>query len=374
MNLASIIFADTYGVDLDSLTKKRNLAAVPFGARYRLIDFVLSSMSNSGIRNIGIVAQKSYRSMMDHVRSGSEWDLERKRSALTVLTPFAAWREKDVYKNRLTGLAANISYLEHLKEKYILIAGCNTVMNIDYSKVLDAHIKSGARVTGIYTKEPRNAQKGINVTSIRVTRDGLVSDIDITTEVDLEPGWYLSSGAFIIGREDLISCIEDAVAKKKESLRKDVLTQMAEDGEIRAYETKDMVLYMDSTSGYLQSNLDLLNLDVRENIFASENGPVITVAQDSAPTRYGEDAEVTNSLVADGAIIEGTVKNSIIYRGVHIKKGAVVENSVVLENSVISEGARINYAVLDKKCFIEEDRILSGYITHPFVVEKGSRI
>ena len=372
MNMLGLIFADEHDADVNELTAKRTFAAVPFGARYRIIDFFISNMTNSGIRNIGVVATTKYESLMGHVRYGGEWDLNRRKSGLSVLPPFSFSGGEVRYENVLEALQANIYYIKQATEPYVLFTCCNAIGNIDYADMLDYHIKSGARFTCLCTKNPRNKKDGVPTTEYKLDADNRITDIIIREEVAQDA--YLGVNAYIMGREDLLELLEDSVEHELVSLRKDILVPMLKDSKVMAYVTDETLLFIDTISSYLESNLDLLDADIRKELFGQELRPIITRAGNSSPAFYGEESDAANSMIAAGSVIEGTVRNSIIFRGVHIKKGAVVENCVINQDCTIGEGAVLNYAVLDKNVVIHDKRLLSGYITHPFYVKKGSVI
>ncbi len=376
MDLAGIVFSDTYGTELDDLLLKRTLAAIPFGGRYRLIDFALSNLVNTGVQNIGLIVKQNYQSLMGHVRSGDEWDLNRKNGGLRILPPFSTDGNSDeVYRNRLQGLEANMSYLRNLEEDYVLLTGCNHVLNVDYSLMLDFHKRSGARITALYANKPVDPEEGRNLSWMTVKDGGEVLGF-VSGQEKPSPDARLSLNTYIMGRKDLLDVLEKAVLAHKKSFRHDVLEAMVESGDSRvmAFGTDERVLFVDTVSGYLKSSLLLLDPDIRCGLFRNEDRPVITKVKDSPPTHYGKDARVSNSLIADGTIIDGTVRNSVIFRGVKIAAGAVVENCVVMQDSTVSEGVRLNYAILDKQVFIEPGRMLSGYLTRPFMLERRSRI
>ena len=375
MNMLGLIFADKHNNDIGELTAKRTFAALPFGARYRLIDFFISNMTNSGIRNIGVVATTKYESLMGHVRYGGEWDLDRRKSGIIVLPPFSFFSGEVRYENILEALQANIAYISESKEPYVLFTCCDAIGNIDYAAMLDAHVKSGARFTCLCTKNPLNKEPGIETTEFVAGPDGRITDILIHDGADTPtPGAYTGTHTYIMARDDLLAILEDSIDHKKTSLRKDVLMPALADSKVMAYVTDETLLFIDSEASYLKSNLDLLNSDIRRELFCQELRPIITRAGNSSPAYYSNDSVTTNSIIAAGSTIEGTVRNSIIFRGVHIKKGAVVENCVINQDCTIGEGAVLNYAVLDKNVNINDKRLLSGYITHPFYVKKGSVI
>lgn len=369
MNAVGLIFADSYDVNMDELTEKRTLAAVSFGGRYRVIDFTLSNMVNAGIHDIGIILTQKYSSLMRHVRAGSEWDLDRKQSSLRFLPPFATEKVGNVFANRLEALQANLDYLKEVKEKYVLFSSSNYVANIDFEKMLKFHEKSAAKCTALITRHPIHKERDTPITSYDINDEGQIRDVDLACEISEADNMGIST--FIMDREDLIDVLGKTAREGKMSFRRDVLADLIKTDKVMAYEAEESVLFLDDISCYLKSNMELLNQSVRDELFQNQKRPIITRVKDSAPARYGKNAKAVNSIIADGAIIDGEVRNSIIFRGVRVKKGAVVENSVIMQDTTVGEGAHINYAVMDKDVIIQDSRLLSGYITHPFYVGKG---
>ncbi|MGI6721598.1 MAG: glucose-1-phosphate adenylyltransferase subunit GlgD [Anaerovoracaceae bacterium] len=372
MNAAGMIFVDSYDVNLDELTYKRNLASVPFGARYRVIDFVLSNMVNADMRNIGIVTTQKYKSLMGHVGAGTEWDLNRKQSGVTFLPPFSSENARSVYENSLEAMQANMSYLRNVKEEYILFTGCSSIGNIDFQKMYDYHVKSGAMITGLYTDEPLHKQPDVPFTEFEIDPTGRVTDLHVTTGG--AKGKHVATNTYLMAKDDLLKILKKTVEDKKTSFRLDVLLPLIRYEKVMAYKAEEKLMFLDDISAYLQSSLELLKADVRYELFKNTERPIITRVKDSPPGSYGSEAEVTNSLIAAGTTINGTVRNSIIFREVRIEKGAVVENSVVMQDTVVGEGARLNYAILDKRVRINNGRHLSGYVTHPFFVRGKTSI
>ena len=372
MEMLGLIFADEHSSDIGDLTTRRTFAAIPFGARYRIIDFFISNMTNSGIRNIGVIATTKYESLMGHVRYGGEWDLHRRKTGLTVLPPFSFFNGEERYENVLEALQANINYIKENSEPYVLFTTCSAIGNIDYSAMLQHHIDSGARFTCLCTKNPTNKTDGMQTTEYVLGEDNRIEDIIIHD--DMTPDAYVATSTYIMGREDLLNILSESLEKNKMSLRKDVLKPALKDSIVSAYVTDEKVLFVDSVASYLKSNLDLLDSGVRRELFGQELRPIITRAGNSSPAYYGDESKSTNSMIAAGSVIEGTVRNSVIFRNVHIKKGAVVENCVINQDCIIGKGAVLNYAVLDKGVVTHDKRLLSGYVTHPFFVKKDSVI
>jgi glucose-1-phosphate adenylyltransferase len=373
MNALGIIFTDSFDTNMEEYTERRTLASLPYGGRYRLVDFPLSNMANAGVKNIGIITRMNYQSLAQHLRSGADWDLSRKFNGITILPPYSTqWAQAEFYENRLEGLIANLPFLRFAEEKYVVITGCHQIWNEDIKDMVDKHAESGAKITVVYSDKVLNHQEEIDATYVKIDEEGAI--VGQRVEKVKPRGYTYSLNTYIIERELLISLIETAQRDGKKSFRRDVIRNLIERGEAMGYEAKGVVLAIENPTSYLESSLALLEPDVRKALFANDDNPIITPARDSAPTKYGEEAVVENSFIADGVIIEGEVRNSVIFRGATIEKGAVVENSVVMQDTIVSENARINYCVLDKDVLIEKGRWLSGYITHPFYVKRSSRI
>lgn len=372
MRMLGLIFADNRDEQVSEITTKRTFASIPFGARYRLVDFFISNMTNSGVRNIGIIATTRYESLMEHVRYGSEWDLHRRNSGLTVLPPFSYYNANTRYENVLEALQGNISYIKTSREPYVLFTCCSAIGNVDYSAMLDYHIETGARFTCLCTRDPINKDPSITNTEYIVDGDGRITDVLIGAEH--QQGGLTSTDTYIMDREDLLDILTESLDRNKTSFRGDILQPALKDSKVMAYETDETLLYVDSMASYLKCNLALLEPKIRRELFCQELRPIITRAGNSSPAYYGEESDASNSIIAAGTVIEGTVKNSIIFRGVRIKKGAVVENCVINQDCTIGEDACLNYAVLDKGVIINDRRQLSGYITHPFFAQSKTVI
>lgn len=369
MNAVGIIFADAYEAEINELTETRTMAALPFGARYRVIDYLLSNMTNAGIHNVGIITNSRYESLMDHVRSGIEWDLDRKNGGLHILPPFS-FQGGIRYEHLLEAMRANVSFLDKCPEDYVIFCSSTCIGNVDLKAMLDYHIKSEACVTVLCTRNPVSKQQGMPSTEYELDSEGRVWKIQINRPV-IPEGAAVGANTYIINRKELLHLLRDPDNAKASSWREDILMPHLQDKKIMGYETKETLLYFDNVVAFLQSNLALLDSNLRDELFQQENRPIITRVGDSAPAWYGPTSKVSNSLIAAGTVIEGEVRNSVIFRGVHIKEGAVVENSVVMRDVTIGEDAYLNYAILDKDVLINDKRMLSGYITHPFVVKYG---
>ncbi|MBQ3055290.1 MAG: glucose-1-phosphate adenylyltransferase subunit GlgD [Oscillospiraceae bacterium] len=366
-----IILAQEKCDALRELTQPRTAGSVPFGGRYRLIDFTLSNMVNSGIRTVGVVTRNNYYSLMDHLGTGKEWDLNRKKGGLTILPP-----SLDVNMKRNTGdgkieaLYGVLDYIRHCGNKYILLADANVIAQVNYQELLEYHIEKNAYMTAVYQKDVFDSKRFANNTFIQVADDGRIIDVAVHQGIQLHSDMLL--GVYIIERELLEFLICQCVAHDKLDFERDILQGMASDLDIYAYPISGYAQKIDSVDTFYQVHRDMLNPDVQEAMFGQ--GKVLTKVRDEVPTYYSESSCVKNSMIADGCTIEGTVENSVIFRSVHIGPGAVVRNSVIMQDCEIGANSVVEYCITDKLVTISEGRHMIGAETYPIVVAKGSKI
>lgn len=370
-NTMGIIIAGGKKDQLKELVAKRSVAAIPVGAKYRAIDFVLSNMVNSGITKIGMLAQYSFHSLMDHVGSGKEWDLDRRNGGLFLFPPYLAGENSGWYRGSADAMHSNITFLRRSLEKYVLITTGNCVYQMMYDGLLEQHISSGADITVVYRKmddlDPEEL-KGIGI--LEMDEEGRLTDLQ---EKPLYPKTPLGSmGIYILERELLISLLQEGYAHGDYDFVKDILIKRIPTMKIMGYEFSGYWKAMNSISLYYSCNMDMLNPTVRDAL--NKDGRIFTKVKDETPAKYNDDAEVTNSIVADGCIIEGTVINSVLFRGVIVKKGAVVKDSIVMQGSVIQENVTLEYTILDKEVDISMGRSLKGDPNYPMIVSKRTVI
>ena len=368
-NMMSVLFASGNESKLNELTLHRTTASLPFGGRYRLIDFTLSNLVNSGITQIGIVTSSKYQSLMDHIRQGRDWDLNRKNAGISVFPPFVYNNSSEVYKGKIEALYSINDFLTKSKEDYVVIANCNIAANIEYEDVFEKHIKSGAKITVV-------CHTGYTTTSRRIVvekgEDSKVTDI-YETEIAGSDAKLISLNSYIIEKALLLELVKKAYARGQVDFEKDILFKLVEEGSVNCYELETYSAIVDDVKTYYGESMNLLNASVREQLFNSGHS-IYTKVKDSVPTTYGQFANVKNSLLADGCIINGTVENSILFRNVKVEEGAVVKNSIVMENGIIGKDSSLKYAITDKDVTINAGRDIAGYLTYPIVIVKGKNV
>lgn len=366
-NAMSILFASDSEVHMNELTIHRTSASLPFAGRYRMIDFALSNLVNCGISKIGIVTRNNYNSLMDHIRMGRDWDLNRKNSGIAVFPPFVYNTLREVCKGKVEALYGLKSYMTSQKKaEYVVMGNTNVVCNIDLEDIYDEHIARDADIT-MLTKKTRDVNPRRQF--ITSTPEGRVTDIRFAV-IGSHDEEYVNTMMYIIKKDLLINLVENAYARGFLDFEKDILLKQLDDLKIYSHEITSYAATIDDIPSYYKYSMALLDEKIRADLFYGK-GTIFTKVKDSVPTRYLSEAKVVNSLIADGCVIDGTVENSILFRGVHVEKGAVVKNSIVMEKGVVSEKASINYTVTDKNVIIQPERHLAGYVSYPIVIVKN---
>jgi glucose-1-phosphate adenylyltransferase len=372
MNAMGIIFSYSLDDSLKELTEKRVIASVPFGGRYRIIDFMLSNLVNSGISNVGIITQSNYQSLLDHLGSGKEWDLSRKRDGLFILPPFArntpSASSQVAFRGWLEALASVYTYIRRSKNRYAILTGCEYICNIDVEKVVERHIETGADITCVYRSVELNTADSRNNVTYEVDDGGRI--LDMLYRPAMNGPANVDIGVFVMEKSFLETLVSEAAARNNFSLFKDVIQRRVGDYMICGYRFDGYAAKVDTVKSYFRATMELLDPAVREELFTDAR-PVYTKVRDEVPALYSETAAVSNSLMADGCVIDGEVENSIIFRGVRIEQGAHVSNSIIMQDSVVQKDVRLNYVIVDKDSVIRDGRMLMGYESHPVMIEKG---
>jgi glucose-1-phosphate adenylyltransferase len=353
---------------ISSLTDKRSVAALPFAGRYRLIDFILSNMVNAGITNVGVILKHNYSSLMDHLGSGKEWDLNRKNGGLHILPPYIARNMHGLGEGSVELIGSATGYLSKSKQKYVILSKGNIVFNIDFDNVMNFHIENNSDITMVYYEEETAEDVINNHTYLSVNDDNRVTDIEVRPRRPKSNKVFLN--VLLIEKGLLLYLIDEAIARGEQDVVRDILMKRISNTNIYGYKFEGYVGNIDSIKSYYDNNMRMLDVNIRREIFNPDR-PIYTKIKDQAPTRYGSGASVSNCLIADGCIIDGQVKNSIVFRGVHIGRDSRVSNSIVMQDSIIQTGCELDYMVMDKEVTVRENGRLIGDIRHPIIISKG---
>lgn len=369
-NVLGLVFANMHDTTLGDMTKNRTMGSVMFGGRYRLIDFPLSNMVNSGISEVGVITKSNYQSLLDHLGSAREWDLARKKGGLYILPPFGNV-ESTLYRGRIEALYGAMSFIKHSRAKYVILSDCDVVTNIDYKPIVAAHIESGADITavahtGVYSSDDIKTSTVFNVdTDKNVTSVLINPDISGTCTTSLN--------VFVMSMDFLIETVNDAMARGNVSFERNILQEKCRELKIKIYEYDNYFSKLNSPESYFKSNMSLLEPENARKLFVPKRS-IYTKVSDNAPVKYDLDSKVSNSLVADGCIIEGEVENSVLFRGVKVGKGAKVKNCILMQGTVVGDNAELNYLITDKNVSICENHILTSSPQYPMYVGKGASV
>lgn len=364
-----MVFANIHEETLDSLTAMRTMGSVPFCSRYRLIDFPLSNMVESGITKIGVITNANFRSLMDHVGTGKPWDLSRKNDGLYLLPPFSE-SSAAMWGNRIDAIYGNLNFLRQSNQTYVVLADCNHILSTNCSDFLNAHEESGADITiiGVKGKMPENID-GV-LTFDKVDENGRITEMSF--DGDHKDEVFYSCSILVMKKYLLENLVTTAHSKNEISFQKNVLMANVNNLKIHAYDATDsFVGTIDSVQSYYDVSMSLLEKENRKKLF---NQPVYTKERDDMPTLYGPDSSLKNSLVADGCIIEGQVENSIIFKGVKIGKGTVVKNSILMQDTEIGDNSKVSCVIADKNVSIKNGVELAGNEHFPVCLTKNTRV
>ncbi len=345
-NVTGIIFSNLHDGDIPMLTGKRTMGAVPFGGRYRLVDFPLSAMVNAGVTDVRVIAHHNYQSLMEHVGAGKDWDLARRIGGIRIVPPFsrAYATASECYDTRIESFLSIKGQLERITTPDILCADCDVVGTPDFAALIKAHRASGAGLT-------------------------------VGTASRAEDVPDLSLHIFVAKTDFLRAVLREAEEKRFTSFQVDVIERESKKGNVAHFHFDNRFFRIGSLADYYALHMLLVeNEGVLAELLENKAAPVYTAVHSAPPVKYGKDAFVRSSLVADGCVINGEVKNSVLFGGVFIGEGCVVENAIVMENCKITENSRLSFGVLDKNAALFGGATLHGHKTLPLFVEEGRRI
>lgn len=366
-DVLGIIHSQAFDSTIRELTTMRTVASVPFGCRYRFIDFPLSNMVNAGVSEVGIITKENYQSLMDHIGAGKPWDLARKREGLRLLPPYNTSSVAAASSNnRIESLYSNLDFLRKSRHEYVVIADSNAVYNFDFNDLFAFHTESEADITVAY--KHGTLPKLDNMPVLTLDADKKVTDISIGGDVDGEVDY--SFNIYVMRKSLLEYLVKTAVAHNAKSWSRDVIQANVGNLKIAGYEIPGFAEMIDSLQTYYNVSMDLLEPENRKALLNPQS-PIATKIADNVPALYGENCKAGNSLIADGCVIEGTVENSLLFRGVVVEKGAVVKNSILMQGTVIHANAKVDSIITDKNVTITANRNLSGDPSYPIYFTKN---
>ena len=364
--LHGIIFSYEKRNEMQELGQIRSAASIPFGGRYRAVDFALSSLVNAGCTDVGVVLHGHYQSLLDHLGTGKAWDLSRKRGGLRMLPPFnyqQSWGAMP-FRGHMEALAGVRSYLDTIRQDYVALMDGDLVANLPMNDIYESHVKSGADITVVCGNDSFATDDG---TYFEIS-DGRVTEVLYNLH---RPRGYRGLEVYIVSTRLLKEMVDECAAKDQYSWRRDVLQARKDQLYLRSYIWSGFAAQMRSVKEYYDRSMQLLDPVIRADLFTPVR-PVRAKGTDKSSTYVGPEGVCVNSLFGDGCSIEGVVENSILFPGVNVNKGAVVRNSILFKGTDVLGGAKLAYVICDKDVKVQENRTLMGHATYPIVVAKGS--
>lgn len=363
-NTCGLILADDKRIQLGELSRPRALSAIPFGGRYRIIDFALSNMVNSGIRSIGVSTFEKYKSLMDHLGTGSAWDLDRKNNGLSLIPPYVMTEYYTGSSDDLTGI---LDYYRDLSEKYILVMGSNVILNTQFLDMAAVHENKKADVTVAYNRDGHKS--GHPTYILDISRSERVKGVYLNPTNPISN--RSSLGIIFMERQLFVDTISEVISRGQGQIGIDFFLKLFDQYKVFGYEMKETALRINSTSTYFQETMRSIDEPVRSAIFWPDK-PVFTKVKDEAPAIYAEGSAVKDSIVADGCLLEGEIDHSMLFRGVTVGKHSRIKNSIIFQDTYIAEGCELENVIIDKDCIIRPGIKLIGQEAYPIVIGKSS--
>ena len=363
--LHGIIFSLEKFSGLRELTDNRMPASVPFAGRYRIIDFILSSMVNANITDVGVVLQGNYQSLLDHLGSGKDFDLSRKHGGLRLLPPFS---QKQI-RGRIEALAGVRTYLEGIRQSHVVLAASDLIINIPLDDVYQSHLASGADITAVCTTNIVGSPE--DATYCKLDENGRVTQT--FTALRNPDGCHRALEIYILSKELLLNLVDECISQDRYSFRSAVLQAKADTLHIGSYVWDGYAAQIRSIKEYYDRSMELMNYAIRREVFHPQR-PIHTKERNDASTYIDPDGSCCGCIVADGCTIEGSVENSILFRGVSVARGAQVKNCILMQDVTVHRDAVLHHVVADKNVEILESRTLIGNEAYPMAIAKGSKV
>ena len=371
MRAIGIILAGGNSSRMGELSAKRAVAAMPIVGSYRAIDFTLSNMTNSHIQKVAVYTQYNSRSLNEHLNSSKWWDFGRKQGGLYLFTPTITATNSYWYKGTADALYQNISFLKSAHEPYVVIASGDAVYKLDYNKVLEEHIATGADIT-VVCKDIQPGEDDIN-------RFGVVKLADDNRVISFEEKPIVaetntaSIGVYVVRRRQLIELLEACAAEGRSDFVNDILVRYKNVKKIYAYKLDSYWRNIGTIDSYFKTNMDFLKKDIRDYFF-SQHPDVYSKVEDLPPAKYNGDAAVSNSLIASGSIINGTVEDSVLFKKVYIGNNCVIKNSIILNDVHIGDNCYIENCIVESRDTLRANTVHTGDPNEiKVIVEKNFR-
>lgn len=377
MAVTGIIFSNIHDNNIPELTRLRTIASVPFGCRYRFIDFTLSNMVNANIFNIDVITQSNYQSLMDHLGSGKDWDLARHSGGIKILPPniMAGDSSRQTSSTtRLEALKSVYNSIVKIKDEYVVMSDCDVICNINFKAIIEDHIKNKADITVAVKTMPLTEEQAAANVLFASDETGRITDV-LPYPKNYSGDADVSLNIVVMRTDYLLHMVQDAIAHDYNSMTRDFINRYKDTKNFRVYKYDGYFACVSSLADYFRCSMEqITDNNARKSLFDVPNRPVYTKVRNSTPTYYSDTSSVKNSMIADGCVIEGTVENSILFRGVKVGRNCTVKNCILMQDTITGENVFLNYVIADKNVVVRDGRMLSGCDVQPYYIEKGKMI
>ena len=359
-----------HSTELKQLNVRRSLASTSFLARYSFIDFPLSNFANSDINQVGVLIKEKTRSLFRHLGVTEQVWTQNSKTGGIYLMHHEAYATNPKLNHDINNMLENIWVLRNAKADLVIFAPVHFLMRVDYKQVLEQHQKSKADITFLYHNVTNGKEQWID-TQVLTLENGVVKNISINKGTKAQQNIFLET--FVLSKALLLELIKEAKHLSSYYNLRDMIKMHLNDLKVIGLEHKGLVRLIDDEVNYMKTSFDLLDLNNAVQIF-KENWPIYTRTYDTPPTKYGQSAKVVNSYIANGSLVLGTVKNSIIGRDVVIEAGAVVENSIIMSHVRVSKNSKLNYVIVDKEASMRTDSNLVGTADQPLIIKQEEKV
>ena len=357
-------------IKVEGLQQYRPIGAFSFLGRYRVIDFPISNMSNSGIDRIQVYVRTKPRSLAEHLGTGRHYNINSKRGKLQLMFAQNS-SENDVYNTDIASFYENIEFIERMHEPYVIIAPSYMVYAEDYRELLQTHIDSGADITLLYHSVDNAREKFLNCDILNLNKQKGVESIEKNRGSAQKRNIFMDT--YVMSKELFIELIKKARKISSMYTLPQIVNESSADLDIRGVSHRGYFASITDFNSYYNANISLIDIKTAEGLFNPE-WPIYTKTNDSCPTQYLEGASVKNSVISNGCLIEGEIDHSVIGRGCIIKKGAVVKNCIVLSDAYIGENVHVENQVIDKHAKITHAKELSASEDRPGYVRRNDTL
>lgn len=368
-NCLGIINLDENENRMGELVRNRSLASIPIAGRYRVIDFVLSNMANSGIEGIGIFTKNKSRSLINHLTNGRPWDLHRKKDGLRVFN----FGDNDPLYDDVHNFSDNIEFIKQSRRDYVLIAPSYMICNIDYNEVMNNHIQSKNDITIVYKNILDSNDGFIDCDVLNIDSKNKITSVGENIGIRRGESVNISMEMYIMKTDIFTNIVYSSVKSGMYRKIKQYISANLDNLNVRGFEFKGYLACINSVKSYFNMNMILLDKKINKELFYDKK-PIYTKSQDESPTQYTKDSSVVNSIVANGSYIEGNLENCIVGRRVHISEGTVLKNCVILQNTIIGPNANMNKVIANKGTIVERNESISGTGDNPVTIQKSRAI